>query len=220
MTITRHRYTHLSCLLFDSQRGALYGKEKKPACHQENTTKTKVQTKGLLDRFPLKSISCCITCCRSSNVNFTWDKILESKKVTRKWSQGPPKNGGGGGRRKTKRKKRKRKKNTHRKWGPREYRHGSHFHSHRWAKKKKKGRDKKKKLTTSRRVSCGSHSLSCALELHCSKAIQSLQIVRAWLLTLLNSNRQPCFAALSVALARDTKSSNDTQQKNKWRSST
>lgn len=26
MTITRHRYTHLSCLLFDSQRGALYGK--------------------------------------------------------------------------------------------------------------------------------------------------------------------------------------------------
>lgn len=108
MTITRHRYTHLSCLLFDSQRGALYGKEKKPACHQENTTKTKVQTKGLLDRFPLKSISCCITCCRSSNVNFTWDKILESKKVTRKWSQGPPKNGGGG--RKTKRKKRKRKK--------------------------------------------------------------------------------------------------------------
>lgn len=99
-------YTSILPFVWFSTGGVVW---EKPACHQENTTKTKVQTKGLLDRFPLKSISCCITCCRSSNVNFTWDKILESKKVTRKWSQGPPKNGGEK-KTKTKRKKRKRKK--------------------------------------------------------------------------------------------------------------
>lgn len=143
MTITRHRYTHLSCLLFDSQRGALYGKSQlaiKRTQRKQRYKRRGYWTGFLWNQSAVASPAVVLLTSTLPEIKYSSPKRWpgNDRKVHQKW--------GGEKKNKKKKKETKKKKNTHRKWGPREYRHGSHFHSHRWAKKKK-GRDKKKQKT-------------------------------------------------------------------------